>query len=161
MNIAVSPFNQIITALMARVSHNSTAKNKVHITLADNIISIVKPTRCTNVSNLFYFGMTFYMFRTVFPSIIGSSRLYIQQQTDTADCLLASSQQYLFASKQTAVSVWHMPVVVCTILNSWWWTEKPSETWRVSFQNKINLIHWCIWLVFNIEIIVWCTALWT
>jgi len=22
-----------------------------------NIISIVKPTRCTNVSNLFYFGM--------------------------------------------------------------------------------------------------------
>jgi len=42
-------------------------------------ISIVKPTRCTNVSNLFYFGMTLYMFRTVFPSIIRSSRLYIQQ----------------------------------------------------------------------------------
>ena len=43
------------------------------------IISIVKPTRCTNVFNLFYFGMKHYMFRTVFPSIIRSSRLYIQQ----------------------------------------------------------------------------------
>jgi len=43
-----------------------------------NDISIVKPTRCTTkVSNLFYFGMTLYMFRTFFPSIIMSSRLYI------------------------------------------------------------------------------------
>ena len=42
-------------------------------------IPTVKPTRRTNVSNLFYFGMTLYMFRTVFPSIIISSRLYIQQ----------------------------------------------------------------------------------
>jgi len=51
----------------------------VHRAVQPNIISIVKPTRSTNVSNLFYFGMTFYMFRTVFPSIIRSSRLYIQQ----------------------------------------------------------------------------------
>jgi len=40
------------------------------------------------------------MFRTVFPSIIRSSRLYIQQQVyvkkDTATCLLASRLQYLF-----------------------------------------------------------------
>ena len=55
-----------------------------------NIISVVKPTRSTNVSNLFYFGMTLYMFRTVFPSIINSSRLYIQQQAFV---------------KQTAISV--------------------------------------------------------
>jgi len=26
-----------------------------------------------------------------------------------------------------------MPVAVCTVLNSWWWTERPSETCRVSF----------------------------
>jgi len=44
------------------------------------LISVVKPTRCTNVSNIFYFGMTLYMFRTVFPSIIRGSRLYVQQQ---------------------------------------------------------------------------------
>ena len=101
-------------------------------------ISIVKPTRCTNVSNLFYFGMTLYMFRTVFPSIISSSRLYIQ---------LSNRYCCLLGSEQSAVSVWHMPVAVCTDLNCWWWTERPSETCRLSFQNKINLIHWCIWLV--------------
>jgi len=44
-------------------------------------ISIVKSSSCTNVPNLFYFGMTLYMFRTVFPSIMRSKGLYIQQQT--------------------------------------------------------------------------------
>jgi len=29
-----------------------------------------------------------------------------------------------------------MPVAVCTVLNSWWWTEIPSETCRELFQNK-------------------------
>ena len=52
----------------------------VHRAVRRNVISIVKPTRCTNVLNLFYFAMTLYMFRTVFSSIIRSSRLYIQQQ---------------------------------------------------------------------------------
>ena len=33
-----------------------------------------------DVSNLFYFGTTLYMFRTVFPSNIRSLRLYIQHQ---------------------------------------------------------------------------------
>ena len=45
-------------------------------------------------------------------------------------------------SKQTAVSVWHMPVAVCTVLNSWWWKERQPETCRVSFQNKFDtLVH--------------------
>ena len=86
----------------------------IHRAVHPNIISIVKPTRCTDVSNLFYFGMTLYMFQTVFPSIIRSSILYIQQQAFV-----------------TAVSVWLMPIAVCTVLNSWWWTERPSETCRV------------------------------
>ena len=51
-------------------------------------ISIIKPTRFTNVSNLLYFGMTLYMFRTVFPSITSSSRLYIQLSNRYC-CLLA------------------------------------------------------------------------
>jgi len=25
----------------------------------------------------------------------------------------------------------HIPDAVCTALNSWWWTERPSETCRV------------------------------
>jgi len=63
-----------------------------------NIISIAKPTRCTNVPNLFYFRMTLYMFRSVFPSITRSSRMYIEQQAFVKEILLS-------ASKQTAVSV--------------------------------------------------------
>jgi len=44
------------------------------------VVSIVKPTRCTNFLNLFYFEVVFYMFRTVFPSIIRSLKMYIQHQ---------------------------------------------------------------------------------
>jgi len=51
------------------------------------------------------------------------------------------------ASKQSAEAVWRIPDAVCTVLNSWWWTERPSETCRVLLQNKINLRNWCIWLV--------------
>ena len=42
----------------------------LHRAVHRNIISIVKSFGCTNVSNLFYFGMTLHMFRKVFPSII-------------------------------------------------------------------------------------------
>jgi len=70
-------------------------------------------------------------------------------QTDNC-CLLASGYEMEMAnqfhlascSKQTAVSVWQMRVAVCTVFNSWWWTERPSETCRVSFQNKFDaLVH--------------------
>ena len=114
--------------------------------------AIVKPTSCTNFWSLFYIGVTICMFRTVFPSIIRSSRLYIQTDTATVclqavavsvwHCLLLYVQSW--TPQAVAVSVWHMPVAVCTVLKSWWWTERPSETCRVLFQNKINLRHWCI-----------------
>jgi len=38
------------------------------------------------------------MFRAVFPAIIKSSRLYIQQQAYVKQILVASRQQYLFDS---------------------------------------------------------------
>jgi hypothetical protein len=47
-----------------------------------------------NFSNLFYFGTTLYMFRTVFPSIIRSLRLYIQHKVYNIQVL------WLLASKQ-------------------------------------------------------------
>jgi len=40
-----------------------------------------------------YFGVTLYMFRTVFPSIIRSSRLYIQQQVYVKQILLSACKQ--------------------------------------------------------------------
>jgi len=29
-----------------------------------------------------------------------------------------------------------MPVAVCAVLSSWWWTERPSETCRLFCKNK-------------------------
>jgi hypothetical protein len=45
-----------------------------------------------NISNLFYFGTTLSLFRTVFPSIIRSLRPYIQHHTIQVLWLLASKQ---------------------------------------------------------------------
>ena len=64
---------------------------------------------------------------------------------------------FLLTSRQQCV--WQMPVAVCTVLNFWWWTERPSKASRVSFQNEFDtLVHV---VGFNIEIILRCTALWT
>jgi len=84
-----------------------------------------KTNQMHNISNLFYFGTTLYMFRRVSPSIIRSLILYTQHQV------------YAIETEP----VWHIPDVVGAVLDSWWWTERPSETCRVLFQNKINLRH--------------------
>jgi len=58
------------------------------------------------------------MFRLVSLPITESSTVHTAIgvcHTGYAGCLLASSQQ-------------------CTVLDSWWWTEKLSETCRVVFQ---------------------------
>jgi len=74
-------------------------KFDVHRAVHRNIISTVKPTRCQSVSILFYFGMTLYIFWTVFPIINWSSRLYVQQQAFVKQILPS------VCYKQTAVSV--------------------------------------------------------
>jgi len=66
-----------------------------------NIISIVKPTRCTNVSNLFWndtlhVSDSLSIHHQEFETVHKATGIC---QTDTAVCLLAA------ASKQTAVSV--------------------------------------------------------
>jgi len=53
-----------------------------------------KTNQMHNISNLFYFGITLCMFRTVSPSIIRSLRLYIQHQVYVIQVL------WLLASKQ-------------------------------------------------------------
>jgi len=82
----------------------------VHRAVRRSIISIVNPTRCTNVSNLFYFGMTLHVsdglsvHHQEFKTVHTATGIC---QADIADSLLAgtgcsfssplaSSQQYLF-----------------------------------------------------------------
>ena len=101
-----------------------------------------KTNQMNNIWNLFYFGTTLYMFRTVFPSIIRSLRLYIQHHTIQVLWLFASGNEMehlVTASKQPAEPVWHIPDAVCTVSDSWWWTERPSETCIVLLQNKMNV----------------------
>jgi hypothetical protein len=93
-------------------------KFDVHRAAYRNIICRVKPTRCTNV--LFYFGMTLHV----------------------SDGL--SAHHLEFKTVHTATGICQTDTAVCRVLNSRWWAERPSETCSVSFQNKINLIHWCI-----------------
>jgi len=62
------------------------------------------------VSQIYFIGVTLYMFRTVFPSIISSSRLYIQQPNRYCR---------LLASKQSAVSVWPLYVQSWTADDGW------------------------------------------
>jgi len=56
------------------------------------IVSIVKPARCTISQIYFILGTTLYMFRTVFPSIIRSLRLYIQHQVYVIQVLCKQPQ---------------------------------------------------------------------
>jgi len=80
------------------------------------------------------------MFQTVPLSIIRSFLLYTQQWY----------MSYRFADSLRAGSGWNCSsvlillaccmtytIAVCTVKNSWWWTEELSETCRVLFQKYI------------------------
>ena len=110
----------------------------------------------------FIFGIKLYMFRTVPPSIIRSFSLYTQQwymSNRFADSLWAgsgwkwrirmelSSILIPLASCQQACITY--TIVVCTVKNSWWWTEELSETCNFYSKNKfeklVHLVGFIIW----------------
>jgi hypothetical protein len=85
----------------------------------------------------------------VSPSIIRSSRLYIQHQIYVIQFrwLLASGhkmeqQFHLLPARKQSTNLYDISDAVCTVLDTWWWTERPSE--RVIF-NKLEKL--CILLV--------------
>ena len=79
---------------------------------------IIKPTRCTNFTNLFW-----------------HETLHVSDQ----DGLAVPSWS---CSKAVYKPVWHIPLLSVQWINSWWWTEELSETCRVSCQNKfVKLVH--------------------
>jgi len=75
----------------------------------------------------FISGIKLYMLQSVPLSIIRSFSLYTQQWY----------MSYRFTDSLRAGSGrnWFRPdPAVCTVKNSWWWTEELSETCRVVFQ---------------------------
>jgi hypothetical protein len=89
--------------------------------------------------------MKLYMFRTVPLSII---RIFFAVHTTIGIChtgllTVASSCQ------QTCITY---TIAVCTVKNSWWWTEGLSETCRVWFQNKCEkLVHLVGFIIRDVE----------
>jgi len=77
----------------------------------------------------FIFGMKLYMFRTVPLSIIRSFSLYTTQWY-----MSYTSVDSLRDVNKTCMTY---TIAVCTVKNSWWWTQELSETCRVSFQKYI------------------------
>jgi len=102
---------------------------------------IIKPTRCTKFSNLFRnetlrisdsSSVHYQYFFTVHTSMVYVTQVCWQLASRIRMTLLVSCHQTCMT----------YTIDVCTVKKSWWWTEKLSETCRVSFQNKFKkLVH--------------------
>ena len=117
----------------------------------------IKPTRCINFSNLFC-NETLH--------VSDSSSVHHQEffTVHTAmvcytGLLTACEQEHsllLTSCQQTCMTY---TIVVCTVKNSWWWTEELSEKCRVSVQNKFEkLVHLVGFIIRNVTR---CTVTWT
>jgi hypothetical protein len=77
-----------------------------------------------NISNLFYFGTTLYMFQTVFPSIIRSLSLYVQHEVNILQVLwlLASSFSLIYFRSRCSFfpSEWWITLLF-VLLDCWFW----------------------------------------
>jgi len=110
------------------------------------------------VKSQIYFGMKLYAFRKVplshhqeFFTVYSSGICHRGQAGSGWNILILS------ASCQKACMTYI--IAVCTVKHSWWWTEELSETCRVSFQNKFEML---VNLVgFIIRNLSRCTATWT
>jgi hypothetical protein len=168
----------VSTFLMTFYLQASTLLSSHHVIFLDYILPTIdratkyhsafysKTNQKHNISNLFYFGTKLYMFRTVYPSIIRSLRLYIQNQVYVIQVLwlLTSGTEmelpfHLVPASKQPRNLYDIDAV-CTVLDCWWWTERPSETCRVLFQNKINL-RYCTSGWFYYRNILRCTVLQT
>jgi len=85
------------------------------------------------------------MFRTVPLSIVRSFSLYTQQRYMSYSLRAGSRRTVLIL----LASCMTYTVPLCTVKNSWWWTEKLSETCRVLFQKQIWEISASSWFYYR------------
>jgi len=101
-----------------------------------------------------YFGMKLYMFRTVPLSIIRSFSRYIRQWYMSYSLLTACEQEHMLLLASCQHSCVTYIIALRTVKISWWWTNKLSETCRVSSQNKFeklaNLVGFIIRTVYAV-----------
>jgi hypothetical protein len=110
-------------------------------------IFIIKETRCTNFSNLFWnetlhvsdnFSVHHQEFFTIYTAMVYVLQ-FCRQISNRIRLELISILILPASCQQTRVTY---TIAVSTVKNSWCWTEELSETCRVSFQNKFEkLVH--------------------
>jgi hypothetical protein len=119
----------------------------VHVTVHCDKFRIIKPTRCTNFSILFWnkslhvsdsssvHHQEYFTVHTAMVYVIpccGQLASRIRMELSSTLILLASCPQNGMT----------YTIAVCTVKYSWWWTEELPGTCRDSFQNKIEkLVH--------------------
>ena len=126
---------------VAKYSHSPAYVNSILRTFlpaGPNIIKrgkflIIKRTRCTNISNLFLDWNS-----TCFGQFLCPSSEVFHCTHSNGIChtglLTACEQEYLLLLTSCQKTCMTHIIAVCTVKNSWWWTEELSETCRVSFQ---------------------------
>jgi hypothetical protein len=107
----------------------------------------IKPTRCTTFSNWFWkwnftcFGQFLCPSTGVIHCTLSNGICHTDSfRAAGSGCNCSSILILLLEScQQTCITY---TTAECTVNNSWWWTEKLSETCRVLFQNKYEkLVH--------------------
>jgi hypothetical protein len=85
-----------------------------------------------NKTEMHYFSNLFW-YRTI--RVSDSFSVHPQESSTThTNRYMSYRLCRLLASGIRLEPVWHIPIAVCTVLDSWWWTEKLFETCRVLFQ---------------------------
>jgi hypothetical protein len=98
----------------------------------------IKPTRCTNFSNLFW-NETLHVSDN---SFVHYQELFTVHSTMVYVIQTAFEQEHMLLLKNCLQTCMTYTIAECTVRTSWWWTEELSETCRVSFQNKFEkLVH--------------------
>ena len=119
----------LLSVLLHQKEYDKFLRSRDRVSL---YIIIIKPTRCTNSSNLFWnktlhvsdsssvHHQEFFTVNTAMVYVIQILLTVLQFRPDPARKLSANCMTYTIA--------------VCTVKNSWWWTEELSEICRVLFQ---------------------------
>jgi hypothetical protein len=139
--------------------HLKTAESLWNLKLIYTFL-IIKPTRCTNFTSLFWketlhvsdnSSVHHQEFFTVHTAMAYVIQFFWPGSGWNASSILSLLASYLQNSMTYTTAV-------CTVKNSWWWTEELSETCRVSFQNKLEkLVHLVGFIIRNLSR---CTITW-
>jgi len=111
------------SGLLKSMAGKCCVSHDVHVTMHRDKFHIIKPTRCTNFSILFWYETLH-----VSDSFSVHNQEYFTVHTAMVYILL-------ICCPQTGMMY---TIAVCTVKYSWWWREEMTKTCRVSFQNKIE-----------------------